>query len=50
MDDQEHLAHDLVLSIGPKPGITERLVTGAVKNSYDLVVERLRRSPAPGDG
>ncbi|MCX5535906.1 MmcQ/YjbR family DNA-binding protein [Streptomyces sp. NBC_00006] len=29
------------ISLGPGPGITERLVTDAVEDSYDLVVERL---------
>ncbi|WP_405806899.1 MmcQ/YjbR family DNA-binding protein [Streptomyces sp. NBC_01187] len=29
------------ISLGPGPGITKRLVTDAVEDSYDLVVERL---------
>jgi predicted DNA-binding protein (MmcQ/YjbR family) len=29
------------ISLGPGPGITGRLVTDAVEDSYDLVVERL---------
>ncbi|MBT2452457.1 MmcQ/YjbR family DNA-binding protein [Streptomyces sp. ISL-43] len=29
------------ISLGPGPGITERLVTDAVEDSYDLAVERL---------
>ncbi|MHC5262650.1 MmcQ/YjbR family DNA-binding protein [Streptomyces sp. UC4497] len=29
------------ISVGPGPGITERLVTETVEDSYDLVVERL---------
>lgn len=32
--------------LGPGPGITERLITDAVEDSYDLVAERLQR-PAP---
>ncbi|MFD5482717.1 MmcQ/YjbR family DNA-binding protein [Streptomyces hawaiiensis] len=32
------------ISLGPGPGITERRVTDAVEDSYDLVVERLPRS------
>ncbi|MFJ9018518.1 MmcQ/YjbR family DNA-binding protein [Streptomyces sp. NPDC102259] len=32
------------ISLGPGPGVTERLVTEAVEDSYDLVVERLPRS------
>ncbi|MFD5341190.1 MmcQ/YjbR family DNA-binding protein [Streptomyces hawaiiensis] len=31
------------ISLGPGPGITERLVTDAVEDSYDLVAERLPR-------
>jgi predicted DNA-binding protein (MmcQ/YjbR family) len=31
------------ISLGPGPGITKRLVTDAVEDSYDLVVERLPR-------
>ncbi|MET8991770.1 MmcQ/YjbR family DNA-binding protein [Nonomuraea wenchangensis] len=38
------------MSIGPGPGITERLVTGAVEDSYDLVVERLPQRDRPGAG
>ncbi|UXX91432.1 MmcQ/YjbR family DNA-binding protein [Streptomyces sp. AD2-2] len=29
------------ISLGPGPGITKRLVTDAVEDSYDLAVERL---------
>jgi predicted DNA-binding protein (MmcQ/YjbR family) len=36
------------ISLGPGPGITQRLVTDAVENSYDLVVERLPRRDRPG--
>ncbi|MEU4250929.1 MmcQ/YjbR family DNA-binding protein [Amycolatopsis sp. NPDC026612] len=36
------------ISLGPGPGITKRLVTDAVENSYDLVVERLPRRDRPG--
>lgn len=36
------------ISLGPGPGITERLVTDAVENSYDLVIERLPRRERPG--
>ncbi|MEU0208591.1 MmcQ/YjbR family DNA-binding protein [Streptomyces canus] len=35
------------ISLGPGPGITERLVTDAVEDSYDLVAERLRRRDRP---
>ncbi|MFF7006442.1 MmcQ/YjbR family DNA-binding protein [Streptomyces fimicarius] len=35
------------ISLGPGPGITERLVTDAVENSYDLAVERLPRRDRP---
>ncbi|ONK11756.1 MmcQ/YjbR family DNA-binding protein [Streptomyces sp. MP131-18] len=35
------------VSLGPGPGITERLVTDAVEDSYDLVVERLPRRDRP---
>jgi predicted DNA-binding protein (MmcQ/YjbR family) len=37
------------ISLGPGPGITERLITDAVEDSYDLVVERLpqRDRPSP---
>ncbi|MFH9005014.1 MmcQ/YjbR family DNA-binding protein [Streptomyces afghaniensis] len=36
------------ISLGPGPGITERLVTDAVEDSYDLVAERLPRRNRPG--
>ncbi|MFC4505983.1 MULTISPECIES: MmcQ/YjbR family DNA-binding protein [Streptomyces] len=36
------------ISLGPGPGITERLVTDAVEDSYDLVAERLPRRDRPG--
>jgi predicted DNA-binding protein (MmcQ/YjbR family) len=36
------------ISLGPGPGITKPLVTAAVENSYDLVVERLPRRDRPG--
>ncbi|MBK3627474.1 MmcQ/YjbR family DNA-binding protein [Streptomyces sp. MBT49] len=36
------------ISLGAGPGITERLVTDAVENSYDLVTERLPRRDRPG--
>ncbi|MGH3170901.1 MAG: MmcQ/YjbR family DNA-binding protein [Trebonia sp.] len=36
------------ISLGPGPGITERLVTDAVEYSYDLVVEGLPRRDRPG--
>jgi predicted DNA-binding protein (MmcQ/YjbR family) len=35
------------ISLGPGPGITQRLVAEAVTNSYDLVVERLPRRDRP---
>ena len=35
------------ISLGPGPGITERLVTDAVEDSYDLAVERLPRRDRP---
>ena len=35
------------ISLGPGPGITERLITDAVKDSYDLVAERLPRRDRP---
>ena len=35
------------ISLGPGPGITQRLVTDAVEDSYDLVVERLPRRDRP---
>ncbi|MER5927523.1 MmcQ/YjbR family DNA-binding protein [Streptomyces mirabilis] len=36
------------ISLGPGPGITERLVTDAVEDSYDLVAERLPRHDRRG--
>jgi predicted DNA-binding protein (MmcQ/YjbR family) len=36
------------ISLGPGPGITERLVTDSVEDSYDLVAERLPRRDRPG--
>lgn len=36
------------ITLGPGPGITERLVTDAVEDSYDLVVERLPHRSRPG--
>jgi len=36
------------ISLGAGPGITERLVTDAVQDSYDLAVERLPRRDRPG--
>lgn len=35
------------ISLGPGPGITNRMVTDAVENSYDLVLERLPRRDRP---
>ncbi|GAX56744.1 MmcQ/YjbR family DNA-binding protein [Streptomyces olivochromogenes] len=35
------------ISLGPGPGITKRLVTNAVEDSYDLAVERLPRRDRP---
>ncbi|WP_328752834.1 MmcQ/YjbR family DNA-binding protein [Streptomyces sp. NBC_00285] len=35
------------ISLGPGPGITERLVTDAVEDSYDLAVERLPQRDRP---
>jgi predicted DNA-binding protein (MmcQ/YjbR family) len=35
------------ISLGPGPGITERLIIDAVQDSYDLVVERLPRRDRP---
>lgn len=35
------------ISLGPGPGITKRLVTDAVEDSYDLAVERLPRRDRP---
>jgi predicted DNA-binding protein (MmcQ/YjbR family) len=35
------------ISLAAGPGITERLVTDAVEDSYDLVVERLPRRDRP---
>ncbi|MEH0423097.1 MmcQ/YjbR family DNA-binding protein [Streptomyces sp. B21-083] len=36
------------ISLGPGPGITERLVTDVVEDSYHLAVERLPRRDRPG--
>jgi predicted DNA-binding protein (MmcQ/YjbR family) len=36
------------ISLGPGPGITKRLITDAVENSYDLVVDSLPRRDRPG--
>jgi predicted DNA-binding protein (MmcQ/YjbR family) len=36
------------ITLGPGPGITERLVTDAVQDSYDLAVERLPHRDRPG--
>ncbi|MEU1570688.1 MmcQ/YjbR family DNA-binding protein [Streptomyces collinus] len=36
------------ISLGPGPGITERLIIDAVEDSYDLAVERLPRRDRPG--
>ena len=35
------------ISLGPGPGITERLITDAVEDSYDLVAARLPRRDRP---
>ena len=35
------------ISLGPGPGITERLVADAVEDSYDLVVRQLPRRDRP---
>ena len=35
------------ISVGPGPGITERLITDAVEDSYDLVAGRLPRRDRP---
>jgi predicted DNA-binding protein (MmcQ/YjbR family) len=35
------------ISLGPGPGITKRLITDAVEDSYDLAVERLPRRDRP---
>ncbi|MFF4733958.1 MmcQ/YjbR family DNA-binding protein [Streptomyces mirabilis] len=35
------------ISLGPGPGITKRLVTDAVEDSYDLAVERLPQHDRP---
>jgi predicted DNA-binding protein (MmcQ/YjbR family) len=35
------------ISLGPGPGITERLITNAVEDSYDLVAARLPRRDRP---
>ncbi|WP_426497271.1 MmcQ/YjbR family DNA-binding protein [Streptomyces sp. D54] len=36
------------ISLGPGPGVTKRLVTDAVEDSYDLAVERLPQRDRPG--
>lgn len=36
------------ITLGPGPGITKRLITDVVEDSYDLVVERLPRRDRPG--
>ncbi|MCX5255047.1 MmcQ/YjbR family DNA-binding protein [Streptomyces canus] len=36
------------ISLGPGPGITERLVTDTVENTYALGAERLPRRDRPG--
>ncbi|MET7735827.1 MmcQ/YjbR family DNA-binding protein [Streptomyces sp. NPDC005402] len=36
------------ISLGPGPGVTERLVTDVVEDSYHLAVERLPRRDRPG--
>lgn len=36
------------ISLGAGPGITERLITDAVQDSYDLAVDRLPRRDRPG--
>lgn len=35
------------MSLGPGPGITKRLITDVVEDSYDLAVERLPRREHP---
>ncbi|MET7467065.1 MmcQ/YjbR family DNA-binding protein [Nonomuraea sp. NPDC005501] len=35
------------ISLGPGPGVTERLITDAVEDSYDLVAGRLPRRDRP---
>ena len=35
------------ISLAPGPGITERLVTDVIEDSYDLAVERLPRRDRP---
>ncbi|WP_371674049.1 MmcQ/YjbR family DNA-binding protein [Streptomyces sp. NBC_00289] len=35
------------ISLGPGPGITERMVTDVVEDSYELVAERLPRRDRP---
>jgi predicted DNA-binding protein (MmcQ/YjbR family) len=35
------------ISLGPGPGITERLITDAVEDSYDLAAEQLPRGDRP---
>ncbi|MFF4168011.1 MmcQ/YjbR family DNA-binding protein [Streptomyces sp. NPDC001741] len=36
------------ITLRPGPGITKRLITDVVEDSYDLVVERLPRRDRPG--
>lgn len=36
------------ITLGPGPGITKRLITDAVEDSYDLVAEQLPRRDRPG--
>ncbi|WNF01366.1 MmcQ/YjbR family DNA-binding protein [Streptomyces luomodiensis] len=36
------------ITLGPGPGITKRLITEAVEDSYDLVAEQLPRRDRPG--
>ncbi|GAA3085043.1 MmcQ/YjbR family DNA-binding protein [Streptomyces rectiviolaceus] len=36
------------ITLGPGPGITKRLITDVVEESYDLVVEGLPRRDRPG--
>ncbi|MER7828382.1 MmcQ/YjbR family DNA-binding protein [Streptomyces sp. NPDC096097] len=38
------------ISLGPGPGITKRLVTDAVEDSYDLALARLPRRDRPRTG
>ncbi|MFF7980971.1 MmcQ/YjbR family DNA-binding protein [Streptomyces sp. NPDC007901] len=35
------------ISLGPGPGVTERLITDAVEDSYDLAAEQLPRGNRP---